>query len=272
MLTQSTVLRSSRLAESIERLSSCSGSFYFYEPRERLRSSVEPGSSYWQSVSPNEADSLHFSELDNYSLALCSSLSSSLALSPLEAVEKISERRLWQSVALLWVPDLCQSGDYGGSTYQLSNAQALLKEFGGSPGCREIIGSHGSYALAIDPRYISEDLIEALESLENDLIWDEDHLCYLEEDLKTEAFSNWLESDLRRLIESIVSDALIQSGADPEAAEERAERIAEDATEETLWQILSAADEDGCLWSAEHNSMYCDLDRIPADSILEALL
>jgi hypothetical protein len=266
------VLRSSRLADTVERLSSCSGSWYLYEPRERLRSFTEPGSSYWQSVSPNEADSLHWSDLDTYSLALCSGLTGSLGLSPLEAVEKIAERKLWQSVALLWVPDYCQSGDYGGSVYYLSNAQALLEEFGGSPSCREVIGGYGSHGLAIDPRYVTEELLEALESLESYPLWDEEHCSRLEENLKAEAFSSWLESDLRRHIESVISDALIQGGADPEAAEERAEELAENATEEQLWGILWEADQDGCLWSPEHNAMWCDLDRIDSAVIAEALL
>jgi hypothetical protein len=267
------VLRSSRLADTIERLSSCSGSWYLYEPRERLRSSTEPGSPLvWESVSPNAADSLCWGELDTYSLALCSGLTGSLGLSPLEAVERISERRLWQSVALLWVPSYCESGDYGGSVYQLSNAQALLEEFGGSPGCREVIGGHGSYGLAIDPRYVKEELLEALEALENYPLYDEEHCSQLEENLKIEAFSSWLESDLRRNIESALSSALIRGGADSEAAEERAEKLAENATEEQLWGILWQADSDGCLWSAEHNSMYCDLDRIDVDLITEALL
>jgi hypothetical protein len=259
------VLRSSRLADTVERLSSCSGSWYLYEPRERLRSSTEPGSPLvWESVSPNAAESLSFGELDTFSLALCSGLTGSLGLSPLEAIERISDRRLWQSVALLWVPSYCESGDYGGSVYQLSNAQALLEEFGGSPGCREVIGGYGSYGLAIDPRYVKEELLEALESLESYPLWDEDHCSQLEESLKEEAFSSWLESDLRRHIES----ALIES-SEPE---ERAEELAENATEEQLWGILWAADQDGCLWRAENNSMWCDLDRIDADLITEALL
>lgn len=266
-------LRSSRLAETIERLCSCSGSFFFYEPRERLRSSTEPGSPLvWESVSPNAADSLGWGELDSYSLALCSGLTGSLGLSPLGAIERISERRLWQSVALLWVPDLCQSGDYGGSTYQLSNAQALLEEFGGSPGCREVIGGWGSYGLALDPRYVSEGLLEALEALESYPLYDEEHCSELEENLKVEAFSCWVESDLRQLIESTLLEELLERGEPEERAEGISETLAESASEEQLWGILWAADSDGCLWTAEHNSMHCDLSRIHSALIVEALL
>lgn len=264
-------LSRSRLAETIERLSSCSGSFYFYEPRARLRSG-EPGSPLvWQSVSPNEAESLSFSELDSYSLALCSSLSGSLALSPLEAVEKISQKKLWQSVSLLWVPDHCQSGDYGGSIYALSNAQALLEDYGGSSVLREAIGGHGSYGLALDARYVSEDLLEAMESLENYPLYDENHCSFLEESLKEEAFSSWLRSDLLRFLEKAFSSLLAEEGLSEEEAEEEAEKRAESLSEDRLWELLREADSDGCLWSPEHNSMWCNLERISED-LLSALL
>lgn len=264
-------LSRSRLAETIERLSSCSGSFYFHEPREYLRSGELGSPSVWQSVSPNAAESLSFSDLDSYSLALCSSLSGSLALSPLEAVEKISQKKLWQSVSLLWLPDHCQSGDYGGSIYALSNAQALLEEYGGSSALREVIGGHGSYGLALDPRYVSEDLLEAMESLESYPLYNEEHCSFLEESLKEEAFSSWLRSDLLRFLEKTFSSLLAEEGLSEEEAEEEAEKRAENLSEDRLWELLREADSGGCLWSPEYNSMWCDLERISED-LLSALL
>jgi hypothetical protein len=264
-------LTRSRLAENLDRLSALYGSFYFYEPRERPRSG-EPGSPLvWESVSPDIAESLSYGELDSYSCALCSSLTGSLGLTPEEAISRISERRLWRKVSLLFVPSHCESGDYGGSVYALSNAEALLKEFGGSPGCRELIGGHGSYGLAIDVRYVSEDLLEALESLESYPLYDEEHCCLVEDRLKEEAFSSYLERDLRRLLEETAGEALRERGLSEEEAEEEAERRAESLTEGDLWELLSSADSDGCLWEQEHNSMYCALDRIHPSCLLEAL-
>lgn len=268
------VVRSSRLWDITERLSSLSGSFYFYEPRERMRGSGSGSPLAWESVNPNEAESLSFGELSDWSSEVGSFLGSGLTrLSPMEALEKISARKAWGAVSLLFIPSLTESGDYGGSTYALSNAEALLDEFGGSPCCREIIGGWGSYALAVDPRYVSDELLEALESLENYPVYDDDHLSCVEERLKGEAFSSWLESDLRRLIESVTFQALLEGGVrDKEEAEEISESISERATEEELWEILLSADEDGCLWRAEHNSMWCDLDRVPGELIVRAFL
>lgn len=267
-------LRSSRLWDITERLSALSGSFYFYEPRERMRGSGFGSPLTWEAVNPNEAESLSSGELSDWSSEVGSSLGSGLTrLSSMEALEKISARKAWRAVSLLFVPSLTESGDYGGSTYTLSNAEALLDEFGGSPGCREIIGGWGSYALAVDPRYVSDELLEALESLENYPVYDEDHLSCVEERLKGEAFSSWLESDLRRLVESVTFEALLDGGVrDKEEAEEISEAISEQASEEELWEILLSADEDGFLWRAEHNSMWCDLDRVPSELIVRAFL
>jgi hypothetical protein len=154
----SEMLSSSRLFSNLQALSELSGSFFFYEPRE---------------CSPNLEESLCWSCLDHYSLQLFSSLQGSYGLSPEEAVSRISEKRLWQTMSLLWVPDYCQSGDYGGAVHYRSNANVLLGEFS-SPQCRELYGSYGSHGVAIDPRYLSEELLENLQSLENYPVLDED--------------------------------------------------------------------------------------------------
>lgn len=263
----------SRLAQITERLSSLSGSFYFYEPRERMRGSGSGSPLVWEPVSPNEESRLSYGELSDYSGALCRTLGGGISrLSPEEAIAELCRARAWQSASLLFVPSNCESGDYGGSTYQLSNAEALLKEFGGSPGCRELIGGYGSYGLAIDPRYASDELVEALESLESYPVWDEEHLSEVEERLKEEAFSCWLSSDLRRLIAQVLEEHLRDHDYEEEEADEISERISEEATEESLWELLSSSDQDGCLWRAEHNAMWCDLDRVETDLILSTYL
>jgi len=268
------VLSSSPLLSNVERLSALSGSFYFYEPRERMRGSGSGSPLTWESVNPNEADRLHYEDLDSFSLSLCSSLGGgALNLSEVEALEKITEKKSWSSLSLLFIPSLCESGDYGGSTYQLSNAQVLLEEFGGSPACRELVGAYGSYGVAIDPRYVSDELLEALEALEGYPVWDEEHLSQLEEELKVEAFNRWLEGGLRRLVEEVCLEALQTGGVrEPEEAEEIAEAIAEQATEDQLWDLLREADSDGFLWESEHNQMHCRLDRIDSALIVSAFL
>lgn len=201
-----TMLSSSRLLDRVKSLSELSGEFYFYEPRERLLSSGSGSPLEWQSVSPNEADSLSMGELDRYSSALCASLGSSVTkLSPEEAVLLISERRLWQSVSLLWLSNYALSGDYCGAPHTASNCRVLLEEFGGSPQCREAYGSYGSRSIAIDPRYLSDELLESLQSLEDYPVLDEEDCGALELELQAEAWESWAERDFQRALESRLS-------------------------------------------------------------------
>lgn len=261
-MTTST-LKSSKLWENVEKLLSLSGCFYLYEPRERCRNSGHGSPLEWAAVNPNEADYLHYSDLSDTSLVLCSTLGGGASqLAPLEIVEKITERKLWGEVTLLFVSDFTGSSDHSGGLPYLSNCEVLLEEYN-SPECRELIGGHGSKSVAIDPRYLSEELMETLGDLESYPVIDEEHWSELGEKFKTEAFENWVESDLRRYIEEALVEALTEGGVrEREEAEVEAEEIAENASDDTLWQILSEADSDGSLWEEEYNSMYCKLDRI----------
>ena len=271
-MTTST-LKSSKLWENVEKLLSLSGSFYLYEPRERCRNSGHGSPLEWVAVNPNEADYLHYSDLSDTSLTLCSTLGSGRCqLEALEIVEKIIEKRLWSEVTILFVSDFTGSSDYSGGLPYLSNCEVLLEEYN-SPECRELIGSYGSKSIAIDPRYLSEELLESLESLESYPVLDEEHWSELGEKLKGEAFEGWVESDLRRYIEEALVEALLEGGVrEREEAEEEAEGIAENASDDTLWEILSEADFDGCLWEEEYNSMHCKLDRIDSALIVSKFL
>jgi hypothetical protein len=247
----SEMLSSSRLFSNLQALSELSGSFFFYEPRE---------------CSPNEEESLCWSCLDHYSLQLCSSLQGSYGLSPEGAVSRISEKRLWQTMSLLWVPDYCQSGDYGGAVHYRSNADVLLEQFS-SPQCRELYGSYGSHGVAIDPRYLSEELLENLQSLERYPVLDEDALSHLELELQGEAWESWACSDFSRKLESLLSDLLSAhyEGGDDERAEQSVESLSEDQ----LWDLFSrAADESNTYWESQHNDVYIDCNRV-AESLSE---
>lgn len=270
----SAMLSSSRLFSVVDRLASCSGSFFFYEPRERRHSS-EPGSPLaWERVSPNEEESICCSCLDHYSLSLCSSLQGSLRLSPGEAISRICELKLWQSLSLLWVPDYCQSGDYGGAVHYRSNANVLLSDFS-SPECRELYGSYGSHGVAIDPRYCSDELLESIESLENYPILSEDDCSSLEIELRDEAWDRWTRSDFSRKLKNLLSDTL--SAADWENAEEWAEQSIESLSDDQLWTIFSSACESANLyWESQHNDVWIDVDRVAEslsnDQLLSLLL
>lgn len=253
---------SSDLCRNLSRLSDLQGCFYFWESS-RLVSSPKDYSSFWEQEKLSDQGVLHWSDLSN----VLSQASYFKLSDPVEAASLLSKKRLWQTAPILFVPDYFSSGDYGGAVHYLANKEAFLEEFGDSEkigGLQiwELLGDYSSSQIAVDPRYVTEELLEALESLQSYPVWDEDNLYKVEDRLKQEAFSCFLESDLRKRVEEILAEA----GEEEEKAEEKAESL----TEENLWEILSSADADGCLWEPEHNSMHCRLERITEENLKEA--
>lgn len=260
------MLSTSRLIANIKELSSLSGEFYFYEPRERLLNSGKGEPLSWQSVSPNEADSLSMGELDRYSLALLSSLGSTATrLSPEEAVALICERRLWQSVSLLWLSNHCLSGDYCGAPYTASNMRVLLSNFS-SPELRSCSGGYWAQSVAIDPRYLSEDLLESLQSLENYPVLDEDDCSALELELQQEAWESWAQRDFSRALEKRLSSFL----EDDETAEETIESLSPDS----LCSLFYALAEKGSIYWESQGSpdQWIDCERVAEELSEEELL
>jgi hypothetical protein len=208
-------------------------------------------------------------ELDRYSSALCASLGSSVTkLSPEEAVLLISERRLWQSVSILWLSDHALSGDYCGAPHTASNCRVLLEEFGGSPQCREAYGSYGSRSVAIDPRYLSDELLESLQSLENYPVLDEDDCGALELELQNQAWESWAERDFQRALESRLSSL---------CGDETAEEITESLDNEALLSLFeSLREEANEYWQSQSSpDQWIDVERVTekvSSSLLLSLL
>jgi hypothetical protein len=260
------LLSSSLLFSNVRALSGLSGDFYFYEPRERLLNSGSGSPLQWESVSPNEAYSLSMGELDRYSSALCSSLGSSVTkLSPEEAIARLCQRKLWNQCSLLWLSDHALSGDYCGAPHTLSNCLVLLEEFGGSPQCREAYGSHGSRTVAIDPRYLSEELLESLQSLENYPLLDESHCSELELELQNQAWKSYLERDFSQALEKRLSSLM---------GEDLAEQTIESLSEETLFSLFSELSEEANqYWESQGSpDQWIDVEAIASHASEEELL
>ena len=264
--SQALMLSNSRLIANIEELSSLSGEFYFYEPRERLLNSGSGEPLSWQSVSPNEADSLSMGELDRYSLELLSSLGSTVTkLSPEEAAALICERRLWQSVSILWLSDHCLSGDYCGAPRTASNSRVLLREFS-SPELRSCSGAYGAQSVAIDPRYLSEDLLESLQSLEDYPVLDESDCSALELELQSEAWESWAQRDFSRALERRLSSVL----EDDEMAEETIESLSPDSLHALFCAL---AEKSSIYWESQCSpDQWIDCERVAEELSEEELL
>jgi hypothetical protein len=137
------------------------------------------------------------------------------------------------------------------------------------------MGSYSSHGVAIDPRYLSEELLESLQSLENYPVLNEDALGELELELQGEAWENYLRSDFSRALERLLCDLLSAHYEDGD--EDRAEQSVENLSEEQLWELFSrTADENGIYWENQHNDCWIDSDRVAQslseDQLLSLLL
>jgi hypothetical protein len=273
MSSLSSILESSPLLANVLALSELSGSFYFYEPRQRILKSGDGAPIVWETPPPNEADQISLGELSSYSLELCSELGSSLSkVKPEEALALICERKLWDVVSLLYVPDYCMAGDYCGAVHYLSNGRVLLEEHGGSAQCRELYGSYGSTGIVLDPKYLSEELLESLQSLESYPILSEDDCGELELELQASAWESYLSRDFQRALERRLCELL----SEEEDGDERAERTVESLSDGDLYSLLEDARESQNLyWENEHNSMWLDVEKLVenfSEEILSSLL
>lgn len=261
-----TMLGSSQLLSSIQALSELSGEWFFYEPRQEIvRSSDHCSPIEWRQPSPNEAESLSLGELSSYSLELCRELGSSVTkITPEEAVTLLCERKLWQRCSLLWLPSYCMGGDYCGSTHHIANARYLLRRFS-SPELRECGGGYGSQGVIVDPRYLSEELLELLQSLESYPVLCEEELSSYELELQDETWEHTIRREWQRALES----ALLELSDN----EEIAETIVESLSEESLFSLFShCAELSNTYWEAETGTtMWIDVDRV-AENLSEELL
>jgi hypothetical protein len=133
------------------------------------------------------------------------------------------------------------------------------------------MGSYSSHGVAIDPRYLSEELLESLQSLEDHPVLNEDALGELELELQGEAWENYLRSDFSRALERLLCDLLSAHYEDGD--EDRAEQSVESLSEEQLWELFSrTADESGIYWENQHNDSWIDVDKVAQSLSEEQLL
>jgi hypothetical protein len=144
----------------------------------------------------------------------------------------------------------------------------LLEEFCGSPQCREAYGSHGSSSVVVDPRYLTEELLESLQSLENYPVLDEDHCSNLEVELQGQAWENWGQRDFQRSLESRLS-----SLCDDETAEEITDSLDNEALLSLFESLREQANQ--CWQSQGSPDQWIDIERIlerASDTLLLSLL
>jgi len=250
-----------KLLSTISRLSSLSGSFYTVSPSRHIGGTVNA----WESYSPMEESFLSFSDLEPTGgphLAWSK-------LSPEELLKAFQEKKLWKIASIVWVSSFFQSGDYGGSLVELSNLQTFLEDHGEKPGVWELSGGWGSSGLALDVRFLEEELLEELEALESYPLRSEDHLSFLELEEEGKAWESWASSDFRKELEKLLEEKLEAPEEKLEALEEKLE----DLSEEKLFQLFQEAAEEASLyWETEAISRWIDCQKVAEAVRPEALL
>jgi hypothetical protein len=277
-LSSSPAMSSPALREKLSRLLDLQGEFYTVSPS-RLVTSPGSYSSFWEDYSPLEEGALSYLDLE-------SSAGRHIGYwkaSPEELLESFCQERLWKKATIVFCPSFFSSGDYSGSLVELSNLQCWIEDYGKLPGVWELYGGHGSSGLALDVRFITEDMLEALESLQNYPVMDEDHLSHLELEKEQEAWESWAREDFRKALTRKLPEALGLEEKDDEETTlldlvrwERAEEKLEELTDDKLYSLLYEAMERANLyWETETTSRYLDVkeaaEAVNPEALLEAL-
>lgn len=92
--------------------------------------------------------------------------------------------------------------DYSGSTYNKSNHELFIKEFGDIDGVKDVYGGYSSSDIYIrlDVLNSNKDIQECLNALEDYPVMDEVHLCEVEEEAKQESWERYTRKDFLRAL------------------------------------------------------------------------
>lgn len=167
----------------------------------------------------------------------------------------------WQS-RLLFVSDYLREdcswpGGYSPSAVCRSNARVFRDEFKQE---LELADADGP-DVALDVRYITEDMIETLESLEHYPLLSEDDHSELEQELQDEAWEHWAASDWRRMVCAAL-DALLPENA-PQDGDDILDGV-EDVDNRLLELFHACAERSNTYWQEEQGDQWIDLERVAA--------
>lgn len=168
----------------------------------------------------------------------------------------------WRGPVLLWQStylddDFSWPGNYAPPSIYRSNARVFRDEHRAA---LEAGADGDGPGLSLDVRYVTDDMLEALQSLESYPLLSEDDHSELELELQNEAWDDWAARDWAEA----VSKALQQyapADADPYWAEERLEDVSADKLRELFY---ACADSSNTYWQEEQGDQWIDLDRVAA--------
>lgn len=178
---------------------------------------------------------------------------------PAEALAECVAQR-WQHCRLLFSPaHLNGDSGYGytAPSYYVSNERTFRDCY-----AKELENADGDGdGIALDVRYITAEMIEAIVSLENYPILDEDDHSRLELDLQQEEWESWAQSDWRSAVEKALAE-YAPDAADDYWAEETLDAVP-DADAKLAELFHACSDCAGEYWEEQSDGDYwIRIDRI----------
>jgi hypothetical protein len=182
---------------------------------------------------------------------------------PAAALEFCCANR-WRDCRLLFSADRLNDdcswpGGYNAPSIYRSNARVFRDEFR-----RELELADGEAdGISLDVRYVSEEMLETLDSLEGYPLISEDDHSQLELELQDEAWDSWAAADWQALVLRLLADHAPDSIEDPE---DWAETALESVTSETLCELFRACcEQSSTYWQEESDGeQWIDLKRAAA--------
>jgi hypothetical protein len=184
--------------------------------------------------------------------------------SPEDAAQYCAATR-WRA-RLLFSPALLDAdcswpGGYEASSLHRSNSRTFQDSY-----AKELLLADGDAdGLSLDVRFISDEMLEDIESLENYPLLSEDDHSSLELELQQEAWADWAERDFSRALENRLSSLL----EDDSLAEETIESLSPDS----LYSLFSALSESANIYWEEQScyGQWIDCERVAAELSEEEL-
>ena len=184
--------------------------------------------------------------------------------SPEDAAQYCAATR-WRA-KLLFSPALLDAdcswpGGYEASSLHRSNNRTFRDVFS-----EELLLADGDAdGLSLDIRFITEEMLSEIESLENYPLLSEDDHSSLELELQEEAWTDWAERDFSRALEKRLSSVLEN--------DERADEIVESLSPEALYSLFSALSESASVYWQEEScyGQWIDCERVAAELSEEEL-
>jgi hypothetical protein len=157
------------------------------------------------------------------------------------------------SLDCFYVPSLLAGSDYSGGSVTVANKKYFLEIYGDhnekENGVWEVFGGHGTYAIAIRLRALTDEMIDEFNALDDYPCFNDEIVSEVEMEAENEAWDSWAKHDFRR-----------------ELAKQFPQREDEiyDFSDEQLFEIFhNAMERTNTYWENETgNSAYVDFDRI----------